>query len=137
MKKRFIVLGAILAIGCIIAVVAVNLSTPAPIIDSAQDFHIYRVVVCGSDDHQQDITAQIDCSQLAQSICFYTRNKLPHFYNATQFLPGDIEIDGTCNNKPLHILLGTVNAAYESGNQGLYTIQNSEQLMNEVRSLIP
>lgn len=133
MKKRVIFSGLIL----ILVVLAFYLSIPAPIIKNADEVQIYAVNVINSKYENEDITSQIDCRKLEQVISTYNRSKLQHQFAPYQIAIDDIEIDYTHDNKPEHIILGSVNVVYESAEKGGYEIHDSDQLLNDIKKMIP
>lgn len=127
MKKKMIVIGSA-AIVMIFAAI-LFFSQPKKIVDTAYD--IGQVTYKGN-----NVTEQVDCEKLASIVSNYTCSRLPHPFVPYQTSQVVVELNGSDGNNPLHILLGDINVAYESGNQGGHTIQNSKALLTEILDVI-
>ena len=124
--KKIVVIGS----AAVVIVIAAILffSQPKMIVNTGYD--IGRVTYKGN-----DVTEQVDCENLASIVSNYMCSRLPHSfrYHTSQVV---VELNGSDGDKPLHVLLGDINIAYESGNRGGYTIQNSEALLDEILNVI-
>lgn len=133
MKKKAVIIVTII---CLTIIITTYYSFPSPIISNIDDVKIYHVAIIDSDYKEEDITSQIDCVKLVETISSYSRSKIRLPFAPTQITVGDIEIDGTDDNKTMHILLGNTNVIYESADKGGYKIHQSEQLKEDVLGMI-
>ena len=127
MKKKIIMVGSA-AIVMIFAAI-LFFSQPKKIVDTGYD--IGQVTYKGN-----TITDQVDCEKLASIVSNYTCSRLPHTFSSYQTSQVVVELNGSDGDKPLHILLGEINVAYESANQGGYTIHNSNALLRDILNVI-
>lgn len=133
MKQKIVAAGVIL---CLTIIGSIYFATPSQIVNNPDKVQIQRVIVVNSKYEDEDITSQIDCKKLAQTISSYNRSKISHRFAPYQMAIGDIELDYTDNNKVRHVLLGSVNVVYESADKGGYNIYNSDQLIINVKKMI-
>ena len=131
MKKKLVVTAIIIMIAIIIAAIA-YFSQPQNIINDINRYNIGRVVYNGV-----DVTERVDCKTLATIICKYNCSRLPHYFSPYQESQVVVELNGVNGNTPLHILLGDINVAYESGDEGGFSIINSNALLNEILNTMP
>lgn len=109
---------------------------PSPIFANYDDYEIHHVSITNKDYKEEDITGRIDCAELVKLLGSYERSRLPHTFAPYQMTAGDIQIDGTAVNGPVHILLGRDSVIYESADKGGYTIHKSGQLVNDILQMI-
>ncbi len=129
MKKKLVITGIII-IAIIIA--SIYFSQPKNIINDINRYNINRVVYNGV-----DITDRVDCKTLASIVSKYKCSRLPHSFSPYQLSQVVVELNGDNGDKPLHIILGDINVAYESGNKGGFSILNSSALLNEILITMP
>ncbi|NLA86707.1 MAG: hypothetical protein GX847_05375 [Clostridiales bacterium] len=129
MKKKLVI--AVIVLIVVIAAV-IFLSQPKSIINDIDRYEIYRVVYIGG-----DVTERVDCNALASIISKYERSRVPHDFVPYQISQVVVEIFGINEHKPLHILLGDINVAYEVTKYGGFPIKNSDALLNEILSIMP
>jgi len=129
MKKKHNLIKSIVLV--IIVAAITFISQPKYIVYQKGSCDIYQVVYNG-----EDVTERVDCSMLALIVSMYKCDRLPQPFAPLQDSQMVVELNGNANNKALHIVLGEVNVAYESGHKGGYSIQNSEDLLTEIISLI-
>jgi hypothetical protein len=130
MKKKPVIAGIIIL--AVIAAAAVYFSQPKNIIDDINRYSIHRVVYNGV-----DVTERVDCVALASLVSKYQCSRLPRsstLYHQSQVV---VELNGMNGDDPLHILLGDINYAYESGDKGSFSIINSGALLNEILKIMP
>jgi len=128
-KKKFVITGSIVIVIIIAAVMF--FSQPKNIVSETDGYDIYRVKYNG-----EEITERVDCAELASIVSNYKCSRVRHLFVPVQASQMAVELDGTDGNKPLHIILGDINIAYESGDKGGYTIQNSKALLAEIFDVI-
>ena len=129
MKKKLIIGSVALAI---IAIAIIFYSQPKDIVKNADKFYVYRVVYKG-----EDVTGRVDLTALAKVVSKYKCSRLPHAFAPVQSSQEEVELDCYDENRPMyHILLGEINVAYESADDGGYTIENSQALLTEIINII-
>lgn len=129
MKKK-LVAGAIIIF--FIIAMSTYLSQPKAIINDTNNYDIYRVVY-----NDVDVTERVDCKALASIVGKYKCSRVPHIFAPYQQSQVVVELNGVNGNNPLHIILGDINVAYESGNKGGFSIKNSAALLNEILITMP
>ena len=129
MKTKNIITGSIVI--AIIIVGIIFFSQSKNIVDQIDSYDISQVEYNG-----EDITERVDCDLLVSIVSKYKCSRLPHKFAPHQISQVEVEINGTADSKPLHILLGDINVVYRSANKGGYTIQNSEELLTEILHII-
>lgn len=132
MKKKALTAGIIL---CLI-IISIYFSTPSPIVKNPDNVQIHWVNVVNSQYKTEDITSQIDCNQLVQTISGYSRSRIPYSFAPYPIAAGDIDIGYFDNGKLKHISLGEVNVVYESADKGGYKIYNNSKLMGEINKMV-
>lgn len=130
MNKK-IVIPVIVAIAIIIAAIT-YFSQPKNIIDDIKKYSIGIVVYNGV-----DVTERVDCKALASLVSKYQCSRLPHSFSPYQLTQVVVELYGINGNDPLYILLGDINVAYRSANNGGFSIRNSGALLNEILNIMP
>ena len=129
MKTKSIITGSIVI--AIIIVGIIFFSQSKNIVDQIDSYDIFQVECNG-----EDITKRVDCDVLGSIVSKYKCSRLPHKFAPIQTSQVEVEINGTADRKPLHILLGDINVVYRSADKGGYTIQNSEGLLTEILHII-
>lgn len=104
-------------------------------INDVGKYDIHRVIYIKEDNHI-DITEQINLVTLKQIVSEYQCGRIPSSFAPYQQESVVYEIDGTYENRPLHIILGDINIVYESSDKGGYQIKNSDELLSEINNAI-
>ena len=131
MKKKFVITG-IIVIAIIVAAAIVYFSQPENIVSDVNRYTIARVEYNGV-----DVTGRVDCKALASIVSKYKCSRLPRSFSPYQQSQVVVELNGLNGNNPLHILLGDINVAYQSANNGGFSILDSGALLTEIRNFLP
>lgn len=120
----------------ILVYVLIHSLPPKAILEDADLYNIHRVEFVSENNNYIDVTNQIDLDKLKDIISKYqcSRTTIKIYSYSVSLV--DYEINGTYNDKPLHIILGDFNVVYESGNSGGHLIENSAALISEIDELI-
>ena len=130
MKKVSIIIGiTVVCVG-----VAFYLLQPKDIVENPELLDIVRVASY-SKSEGTEITESVDLNKLADILSRYQSGRIPKSFAPYRLSEIRYEINGTYNNKSLHILLGDLNIAYESSEWG-FEIKNSSKLLAEIDALI-
>ena len=114
--------------------VAFYLVQPKDIVESPDLLDIYRVASY-SKSEGTEITESVDLNKLADILSRYQCGRIPKSFAPYMLSEIRYEINGTYNNKSLHILVGDLNIVYESSEWG-FEIKNSSKLLSEIDSFI-
>ena len=132
MKKK-LVLTVVIAIAFV--GISIYLLQPILIVKDIDLLDIDTVIHNVDNEERTDITEQVDLDLLSNLISRYECSRIPHSFAPYQGQDVLYWIDGTYNNKELHIILGNINVIYESSDKGGYKIKDSEKMLEEVISL--
>lgn len=102
---------------------------PRPLFNAGTD-SITRIIY-----NDVEITDRAICQEVIQLLMDYKYRAT--FEKVEPYLMQEVavEIDGRCNNKPLHIVLGTNNFLYEHGGGIKYIIIDGNDLLDKIEGI--
>lgn len=128
MKKRFYI-GIVIIVFILLITVLINSnSKPIVLIEDGQS--ISAITINGQKFVDEMIVNEM-IDLLKQFDVVETDNPFPIETTKT-----DIEVDYTDNNKPKHIVLGSVDILYESADKDIYSIIDGEKLYLEIKKYL-
>lgn len=127
MKKKIFPISVVTLVIIICSVVFV----PRNIIHNAESVQIHRIVYKGT-----DITETVNIDYFIDVLDEYKCQRSLNTYFPYQLDDIVLEINGVCDNKPMHILLGNFNILYESAEKGASRILSAEKLLLELECFI-
>ena len=133
-KRRILWISVVAALVVLLAAGGYFLLRPRPLFDAEHDKLELAWVKSGA--HQEEYTDRIDEQALTEllsqaEVSLMLDSPFPYAVDQVAF-----EIYYHCNNKPLFLLLGEINIAYESSDKPVYRIQNPGALLEAVERML-
>ena len=133
-KRRILWISVVAALVVLLAAGGYFLLRPRPLFDAEHDKLELAWVKSG--DQQEEYTDRIDEQALTEllsqaEVSLMLDSPFPYAADQVAF-----EIYYHCNNKPLFLLLGEINIAYESSDKPVYRIQNPGALLEAVERML-
>lgn len=130
-KSMFVLFCVIALCGALVFVL-----TPYSVAPQAEQIEIWRVQRMIGNAEFEDLTLQINLTQLSELLASCEASRLPFYQQSYSLDTVQYEIDAYYKGEPLHWVLGKNSFVYQS-TPGVHRLHDAQALINALDAMLP